>query len=37
MTEWSREQAFARYVELWKKRGAEFDQLASCRAQGRTW
>lgn len=23
--------------ELWKKPGAEFDQLASCRAQGRTW
>jgi hypothetical protein len=33
MTEWNREQAFARSIELWKKRGAEFDHLASCRAQ----
>ena len=32
MTEWSHEQGFARSIELWKKRGAEFVQLASCRA-----
>ncbi len=27
MPEWSREQAFARSLELWKKPGAQFDQL----------
>jgi hypothetical protein len=27
MTQGSREQAFARSIELWKKPGAQFDQL----------
>lgn len=27
MTEWNKEQALARYVELWERRHAEFDQL----------
>lgn len=37
MTAFNQEQALARSIELWEKRGAEFDQFASCRAQGRPW
>ncbi len=39
MTEWSCEQALARSIELWERRGVEFDHLTSCRclAQSRMW